>query len=82
MLLGALIFGAYAQITGSDHVLQPSRQELLLEMTQPEDAPLWGAEQEAQLFERLNKVVSRDSRLSSSDSSLPPTPQAEEPKPA
>ncbi len=73
ILLGGLIFGAYAQISGSDHVLQPTRNTLLLELMQPDDGPLWGARQEAHLFERLNAVVSTDSRLSSRDRELPPT---------
>jgi hypothetical protein len=73
MLLGGLIFGGYAQMTGSDHVLQPSRQALLVEATQPESAPLWGAQQEAKLFARLNAVVAKDPRLSSTNRELPPT---------
>jgi hypothetical protein len=73
MLLGGLIFGGYAQMTGSDHVLQPSRQALLIEATQPEDAPLWGAKQEAKLFARLNAIVAKDPRLSSTSCELPPT---------
>jgi hypothetical protein len=73
MLLGGLIFGGYAQMTGSDHVLQPSRQALLVEATQPENAPLWGAQKEAELFARLNAIVAKDSRLSLNDRELPPT---------
>ena len=73
MLLGGLIFGGYAQMTGSDHVLQPSREALLIEAMQPEDAPLWGAGQEAKLFARLNAIVAKDPRLSSASRELPPT---------
>jgi hypothetical protein len=73
LLLGGLIFGGYAQISGSDHVLQVSRGNLLLELTQPDDAPLWVGQQEAKLFSRLNDIVSRDDRLSSRDIQLPPT---------
>jgi hypothetical protein len=73
ILLGGLIFGAYAQISGSDHVLQPTRHALLLEFTQSAEGPLWGAQQEAKLFDRLNAVVSTDPRLSSRDTELPPT---------
>jgi hypothetical protein len=47
--------------------------KLLLELTQPDEAPLWGAEQEAKLFSRLNAVIDRDTRLSSRDIQLPPT---------
>jgi hypothetical protein len=73
LLLGGLIFGGYAQISGSDHVLQVSRGNLLLELTQTDDAPLWVGQQEAKLFSRLNDIVSRDARLSSRDIQLPPT---------
>lgn len=73
LLLGGLIFGGYAQISGSDHVLQVSRGNLLLELTQPDDAPLWVGQQEAKLFSRLNDTVSRDARVSSRDIQLPPT---------
>jgi hypothetical protein len=73
ILLGGLIFGAYAQISGSDHVLQSTRNALLLELTQPAEGPLWGAWQEAELFERLNAVVSTDPRLSYRYRELPPT---------
>jgi hypothetical protein len=72
-LLGGLIFGGYAQISGSDHVLQDARNQLLLELTQPEEEALWGAQQEAKLFSRLNATIARDPRLSSSDVQLPPT---------
>ena len=74
LLLAGLIFGGYAQISGSDHVLQTSRNMLLLELTQSDDdAPLWGPREEAKLFTRLNAVVSRDPRLSSLEVQLPPT---------
>ena len=73
LLLGALIFGGYAQISGSDHVLQATRGKLLLELTQPDDAPLWVGHQEAKLFSRLNEVVIRDPRLSSREMQVPPT---------
>ena len=73
LLLGGLIFGGYAQISGSDHVLQVSRGKLLLELTQPDDAPLWTGKQEASLFSRLNELAARDVRLSSRDIQLPPT---------
>jgi hypothetical protein len=72
-LLGGLIFGGYAQISGSDHLLQDTRNKLLLEFTQPAEAPLWGAQQEAELFRRLNTVINRDSRLSLHKTPLPPT---------
>jgi hypothetical protein len=72
-LLGCLIFGGYAQVSGSDHVLQTTRASLLLELTQPDDAPLWGARQEAKLFGRLNEAVAKDPRLSVENSKVPPT---------
>lgn len=73
LLLGGLIFGSYAQLSGSGHILQPTRKRLLLELTQPDDAPLWGARQEAALFKRLTAVVAEDPRLSEHDTQLPPT---------
>jgi len=73
LLLGGLIFGGYAQISGSDHVLQTTRSRLLLELTQPDDAPLWVGQQESKLFSRLNEIVAQDTRLSSRDIQLPPT---------
>jgi hypothetical protein len=72
-LLGGLIFGGYAQISGSDHILQDTRNRLLLELTQPDEAALWGAQQEAKLFSRLNAIIAQDPRLSSRDTQLPPT---------
>ena len=72
-LLGALIFGSYAKVSGSDHVLDATRGKLLLELTQPDDAPLWVGKQQEKLFSRLNEVVIQDPRLSSREMQLPPT---------
>jgi hypothetical protein len=72
-LLGGLIFGGYAQISGSDHVLQPTRSKLLLELTEADDASVWVTGQEVKLFSRLNAIVDVDPRLSSRDLRLPPS---------
>jgi hypothetical protein len=40
-LLGGLIFGGYAQISGSDHLLQDTRSKLLLELTKPDEKQQW-----------------------------------------
>lgn len=73
MLLGGLIFGGYAQISGSDHVLGATRSKLMLQFTKPDAAPLWGTVQEERLFGRLNAVVSNDPRLTARDVQVPPT---------
>jgi hypothetical protein len=73
VLLGGLIFGAYAQIASADHVLQPTRQALILALTQPDQAPLWGEHQESELFRRLNDVAANDPHINVHDRELPPT---------
>ena len=73
VLFGGLIFGAYAEIASADHILQPTRHELLLSLTQPDEAPLWGEQQEHELFRRLNDVVANDPHVTLHDRELPPT---------
>jgi hypothetical protein len=78
-LLGALIFGTYAQISGTDHVLHASGSRVLLEMTQPKGDeifsgdPYWSGKQEAKVFGRLNALANTDAHLRAGESRTPPT---------
>jgi hypothetical protein len=54
-LFGGLLFGAYAQMTGAGHLLQPKRSRLYLAAALA--APSAAYEHERELFDELNKVV-------------------------
>jgi len=50
-LTGGMVFGAYAQATGSDHVIQSKRSRLLLEMSPAGGREgMWGWHEEDRLF--------------------------------
>lgn len=73
-VMGGAIFGAYAQITGTDHVLQSKRSRAMaaLAVDQSEE-PLWGHRQERELFERLTEIINRDQHLAAHDFAAPPS---------
>jgi hypothetical protein len=50
-MLGGLIFSAYAQTTGSDHLVQGKRSRLLLALSAPDaESIAWSAQKERELF--------------------------------
>jgi hypothetical protein len=55
-ILGGLIFGAYAQLAGTDHLMQPKRSRLFLAISLKQTTAR-GAEQ--YLFEKLGELVGR-----------------------
>lgn len=54
-LFGGLLFGAYSQMTGAGHLIQPKRSRLFLAAALA--VPSAGYEHERELFEELRKVV-------------------------
>jgi len=73
-ILGGIIFGAYAQASGSDHLLQSKRSRLFSELTIPQEKePLWGYNQQKNVFKRLHDFITTDKRLQSEDFELPPS---------
>jgi hypothetical protein len=72
--LGGIIFGGYAQATGTDHVLQTERARVFAELAVPQaEEPIWGFRKEREVFARLRELVSRDPRLAADDVALPPS---------
>jgi len=55
-ILGGLIFGAYAQITGADHLMQPKRSRLFLALSLKQDA---SRNAEDFLFSKLAELSGR-----------------------
>ncbi|HEY2861124.1 MAG TPA: hypothetical protein VGJ21_22125 [Terracidiphilus sp.] len=55
-ILGGLIFGAYAQLAGADHLMQPKRSRLFLALTLKQDTSR-GAED--YLFTKLSELTGR-----------------------
>lgn len=54
-LFGGLLFGAYAQMTGAGHLIQPNRSRLFLAAALI--APSAAYEHERELFDELNRIV-------------------------
>jgi hypothetical protein len=51
LIVGGMIFSSYAAATGADHILQPKRSRLMLEVSAPKDKrALRGWEKEQELF--------------------------------
>jgi hypothetical protein len=53
-ILGGLIFGAYAQLSGSDHLMQPKRSRLFLAISLKQKASFTA---EQQLFEKFGEMA-------------------------
>ncbi|HEY5604197.1 MAG TPA: hypothetical protein VIM41_13915 [Gammaproteobacteria bacterium] len=73
-VMGGIIFGAYAQVTGTDHVLQTKRSRLFAALSVPQAIePLWGIKKEQELFARLREYTTKDARFAAEDIDLPPS---------
>ncbi|MCP5071474.1 MAG: hypothetical protein GY946_33355 [bacterium] len=73
-VLGGIIFGGYAQATGTQHLLQTKRSRFFAQLSVPRDqAPLWGFKMEKQLFKRLTEYASTDPGLRLETIRTPPT---------
>lgn len=60
-LLGGFLFGAYAQATGTEHLLQSKRSRLFLALSAPGAGQrAWAYEREQALFERLREACKAD----------------------
>ncbi len=73
-VMGGAIFGAYAQITGTDHVLQTKRSRAMATLAVDQSKePLWGHRRERELFKRLCEIINRDQHLAAHDFVAPPS---------
>jgi hypothetical protein len=54
---GGLLFGAYAQLSGAQHLLQPKRSRLYLELSLPEKVVSSARDDEEQLFAALRETA-------------------------
>jgi hypothetical protein len=53
-LLGGFVFGAYAQVSGTEHIIQSKRSRLFLALSAPDGGKRpWAYEREQKLFESL-----------------------------
>ena len=62
-ILGGLIFGAYADASGSDHLLQNKRARMFVALAGAEADPTRGISRERRLFAALNRATNRDEHL-------------------
>ena len=63
-LLGGLIFGSYAQASGTEHVLQSKRSRLFLGLSIPDGTKRpWAYERERELFEKLREACKTEKHI-------------------
>jgi hypothetical protein len=72
-ILGGLIFGAYADASGSDHLLQNKRARMFVALAGAQPAPTPGLARERRLFEALNRATNQDERFKVEQEDAPPT---------
>ena len=74
-LVGGMVFGGYAQATGTDHLIQPKRSDLLLAVSAPpaKDSA-WRQGQEEKLFSDFKLYcANKDINVRATDFRAPPT---------
>jgi hypothetical protein len=72
-ILGGLIFGAYADASGSDHLLQNKRAQMFVALVGAAPAPTPGVARERRLFAALNQATNQDERFKVEQERAPPT---------
>jgi hypothetical protein len=72
-VLGGLIFGAYAQASGTEHILQSKRSRLFLALSEPNlRENFWAYERERELFKDLREACSTDHHVRYEEVPAPP----------
>lgn len=72
-ILGGLIFGAYADASGSDHLLQNKRARMFVALAGGEAEPTRGISRERRLFAALNRATNKDEHIKVEQEHAPPT---------
>ena len=72
-ILGGLIFGGYAQASGTDHLLQNKRACMFVALSQVDQMSIpRGIKRERRLFATLNRLANKDEHLSVELEEAPP----------
>jgi len=74
-LVGGMVFGSYAQATGTDHLVQANRSTLLLKVSAPQpELSMWRSGQERILFDQFKKHCNDPaSNVRATDFAAPPS---------
>ena len=72
-ILGGLIFGAYADASGSDHLLQNKRARMFVALAGAEAELTRGISMDRRLFAALTRATNRDERFTIEQEQAPPT---------
>jgi hypothetical protein len=73
-ILGGLIFGGYAQASGSDHLLQNQRAAMFVALSGTNGPSMTrGIKKERELFAALNKLTNQDEQFRVEQEEAPPT---------
>jgi hypothetical protein len=63
-LLGGFVFGAYAQVSGTEHIIQSKRSRLFLALSAPEAGKRpWAYEREQELFQNLREACRTEAHV-------------------